>query len=95
MKKATQAGAVTRFAQIPNVGRAVAADFVRLGLHTPQELARCDPLALYRQLGALTGKRPDPCVLDTFIAACNFMRGNPAQPWYHYTPERKRRYPDL
>jgi hypothetical protein len=31
-------------------------------------------------------------VLDTFIAACEFMRGAPPTPWWHYTAQRKRRY---
>ena len=36
-----------------------------------------------------TGQRQDPCVLDTFMAATDFMRGAPAAPWWHYTPQRK------
>jgi hypothetical protein len=29
-------------------------------------------------------------VIDVFIAAVRFMAGEPAKPWWKYTPERKR-----
>jgi hypothetical protein len=35
---------------------------------------------LYQKLCAATGQRQDPCVLDTFMAATDFMRGAPAAP---------------
>lgn len=34
------------------------------------------------------GQRHDLCVLDTFLAAKDFMNGGPAQPWWHFTPLR-------
>ena len=51
--------------------------------------ARPGRLALYRRLCEATGQRQDPCVLDTFMAATDFMRGAPAAPWWKYTAERK------
>jgi pathogenicity locus Cdd1 protein len=75
---------------VPNVGKAVAADLRQLGIRTPQQLAGRDPYALYEKLNRLTGARHDPCLLDTFIAAVRFIDGAPAQPWWHYTAERKR-----
>ena len=76
--------------ELPNVGPAIAADFVRLGIRTPRELAGRDPYALYDELNRITGTRHDPCVLDTFISAVRFMEGAPAHPWWKYTAERKR-----
>jgi hypothetical protein len=75
---------------IPNVGKAMAADLRLLGIRTPRELTRRSPYALYDRLNRLTGMRHDPCVLDTFIAAVRFMQGAPVVPWWHYTAERKR-----
>ncbi len=75
---------------LPNVGPAIAADFVRLGIRAPRELAGRDPYALYDELNRITGRRHDPCLLDTFIAAVRFMDGAPARPWWKYTAERKR-----
>jgi hypothetical protein len=38
-----------------------------------------------------TGRRHDPCLLDTFIAAVRFMAEGPKKPWWAYSAERKRR----
>ncbi len=84
---------MTLLEDLPNVGPAIAADFVRLGIRTPRELVGRDPdfpYALYDELNRITGKRHDPCLLDTFIATVRFMEGAPARPWWKYTAERKR-----
>ena len=91
MAKALHADAVRRFTDIPNVGPATAGDFARLGLHAPMELASCDAFTLYRRLCDIDGVRHDPCVIDVFLAAVDFMRGAPARPWWAYTTERKAR----
>ncbi len=81
---------VTVLEDLPNVGRAVAADLRRIGIRAPRELAGRDPYALYAALNRATGMRHDPCLLDTFIAAVKFMDGAPARPWWAYTAQRKR-----
>ena len=84
-----------RLTDLPNVGPAMARDFVLMGFSHPGELAGADPLVLYRRLCGLTGQRQDPCVLDTFISVCRFLEGEEARPWWAYTGERKRLFPDL
>jgi len=81
---------MTALEDLPNVGPAIAADFIRLGIRAPRELAGRDPYALYAELNRVTGMRHDPCVLDTFISVVRFMDGAPARPWWKYTAERKR-----
>ncbi len=81
---------ISRLEDIPNVGPAVAAELRRLGIRSPGELPGRDPYALYDDLCRLTGRRHDPCLLDTFIAAVRFMEGGPKKPWWTYTAERKR-----
>ena len=49
-------------------------------------------MALYRALCERSGKRQDPCVLDTFMAATDFMRGAAPTPWWRYTAQRKQVY---
>lgn len=93
--KASHAAECTRLDQLPNIGPAMAADLRALGIHHPQALAEQDALVLYRTLCRLTGQRQDPCVLDTFMAATDFMRGAPPAPWWAYTAERKRLYGQL
>jgi hypothetical protein len=90
--KAASAQACHRLEQLPNVGPAIAADLRRIGVRLPADLRGRDPYALYQALCRATGKRQDPCVLDTFIAACDFMRGAAPAPWWRYTALRKQVY---
>lgn len=75
---------------LPNVGRAIAADLRAIGIRAPRDLRGRDPYALYDALNRATGARHDPCVLDTFIAAVRYVEGAPARPWWKYTAQRKR-----
>ena len=93
--KAASAADCQRLEQLPNIGPAMAGDLRALGIVHPQELARQDALALYRALCAHSGKRQDPCVLDTFMAATDFMRGAAPAPWWAYTAQRKQLYGEL
>ena len=74
---------------LPNIGKAMAADLQLLGIKQPQDLISCDPYQLYRDLCTKTKAHHDPCVLDVFISAVRFMQGEKPQPWWHYTTERK------
>ena len=75
--------------QIPNIGPAMAEDLRLMGIAQPQDLRGQDAFALYQKLCKLSGQRQDPCVLDTFMAAVDFMQGAAAAPWWHYTTRRK------
>src|SRR5262245_41043076 len=79
---------LTGLEQLPNVGPAVAGYLRRLGVTGPQDLVGRDPYAMYGELCRVTGRRLDPCLLDTFIAVVRFMAGGPARPWWAYTAER-------
>jgi hypothetical protein len=87
--KAREAADCHALEQLPNVGPSLAADLRSIGVAHPKELAHRDAFVLYQALCAKTGRRQDPCVLDTFMAATDFMRGAPAAPWWKYTPQRK------
>lgn len=90
--KAPSASACHRLEDLPNIGPAMAADLRALGITHPRELAHRDAFVLYQSLCALSGKRQDPCVLDTFMAATDFMRGAAPAPWWAYTAQRKLLY---
>ncbi|MFN6997986.1 MAG: helix-hairpin-helix domain-containing protein [Aquincola tertiaricarbonis] len=90
--KADCAAACQTLEQLPNIGPALAADLRLIGIHAPRDLVGRDAFVLYQALCAKTGKRQDPCVLDTFMAATDFMRGAPAAPWWTYTAQRKLLY---
>lgn len=91
--KAARAAECSVLEQVPNIGPAMAADLRMLGIEHPLALAKEDAHQLYRRLCDATGQRQDPCVLDTFLAAIDFMRGAEARPWWHYT-ETRRSHPD-
>lgn len=78
--------------QLPNIGPSLATDLRLVGIDHPSDLIGRDGFALYLALCAKTGLRHDPCVLDAFLAACDFMRGAPPTPWWHYSSLRKSRY---
>lgn len=92
LPKARSAEDCQALEQLPNVGPRTAADLRSIGVLHPRELAGRDALALYRQLCVRSGRRQDPCVLDTFMAATDFMRGAPPRPWWAYTQRRKALY---
>ena len=87
--KAASAAQCRTLEQLPNIGPALAADLRLIGIREPKDLRGKDAFVLYQRLCAATGERQDPCVLDTFMAATDFMRGAPAAPWWKYTPQRK------
>jgi hypothetical protein len=87
-KAATPADCTT-LEQLPNIGPSLAADLRLIGIQVPKDLRGKDAFVLYQKLCAATGQRQDPCVLDTFMAATDFMRGAPAAPWWAYTAQRK------
>ncbi len=75
---------------IPNVGKATAQDLLLLGIQCPQDLIGKDALQMFDELCTLTHQKHDPCVIDVFLAAVDFMEGAPKAPWWDYTPLRKR-----
>ncbi|MFT3822083.1 MAG: helix-hairpin-helix domain-containing protein [Rubrivivax sp.] len=94
-RKARHAAECRVLEQLPNIGPSLAADLrlLRLlGVLDPRELATRDAFVLYQSLCSITGCRQDPCVLDSFMAATDFMRGAEARPWWTYTAQRKTVY---
>ena len=80
---------VSKLTDLPNIGKAGAADLELLGINTPQDLIGHDPFEMYHTLCDITRQRHDPCVIDVFMSITRFMNGEDAKPWWDYTPERK------
>ena len=78
-----------RLGDLRNIGKAMLADFALLDIDSVEVLARCEPLELYDRLGALTGQRQDPCVLDTFVAAIHEARTGERLDWWVFSRARK------
>ena len=90
--KAASPADCTELEQLPNIGPSLAADLRLIGIARPSDLVGEDAFALYQRLCRATGARQDPCVLDTFMAATDFMDGATAAPWWAYTAARKARF---
>ena len=82
---------ISRLEELPNIGKAMAADLHIVGIENPGMLMGKDPLILYEKLCEITGKRHDPCVIDVFMSVVHFMDGGEPLPWWSFTDERKRR----
>ena len=80
---------VKQLTDLPNIGKASAADLRLLGIETPVQLLGRNPYEMYQTLCDKTGQRHDPCMLDVFISITRFMAGDDPQPWWFYTEERK------
>ncbi|MBC3928612.1 helix-hairpin-helix domain-containing protein [Undibacterium sp. CY21W] len=74
---------------LPNIGKAGAADLRLLGINAPADLVGQCPWQMYEKLCQLTGVRHDPCVIDVFMSVTAFMNGEPAKPWWEFTDARK------
>ncbi len=81
---------VSRLDALPNIGKAVSADLNLLGIDHPKQLIGSDPFKLYEDLCVITGQRQDPCLLDVFISAVDFMNGGDPQPWWAFSEQRKK-----
>ncbi len=81
-----------RLKELRGIGKSMLLDFELLGVANVADLARRDGFVLYKELEEKTGKRQDPCVLDTFRCAIAQAR-NPQLPreqcdWWWWSRER-------
>ena len=74
---------------LPNIGPAVAGMLMRLGIERPDDLRGQTADQLFRRLCEIDGRRHDPCLLDTFVAAVDHANGAPPRPWWYYSRLRK------
>lgn len=81
---------VSKLDKLPNIGKVMAADLLLIGIEHPQELIGKDPFKLYDVLCKMTKSQHDPCVIDVFMSAVDFMEGGEPRPWWSFTPERKK-----
>ena len=86
-----------RLRELISIGPAMLRDFDLLGIRSVRQLARQDPVRLYRKLcrvvGKQTGQKVDICCQDVFSAAVAQAR-NPLLPaeqcqWWYWSRQRK------
>lgn len=74
---------------LPNIGKANAAELQMAGIHQTEHLAKLDPLATYWALSKVMGHRLDPCVLYTLLSVQHFFRREEVLPWWKFTERGK------
>ena len=84
-----QSGPAEKLEDLPNIGKAIAADLRGIGIANPAQLLEQEPLAIYLKLGKQMGKRHDPCVLYTLMAARHFLLGGEKLSWWKFTESGK------
>lgn len=80
---------VTRLEDLPNIGKSIAADLRGLGILSPEQLSKHDPLETFEALALATGYRHDPCLLYTLLAVAHFQKTGEALPWWKFTAQGK------
>lgn len=76
--------------ELPNIGKAIAADLRAVGIMEPRQLAELAPLSVYIRLAGVMAERHDPCVLYTLLAARHFLDSGEALPWWQFTDQGRR-----
>ncbi len=84
-----------RLNDLISIGPAMLRDFELLGIRSMQQLARQNPVRLYRKLCRITGQQVDICCQDVFHAAVAQAR-DPLLPaeqcqWWYWSRQRKAR----
>lgn len=77
---------------IPNVGKATAGDLERIGIASLNDLKGADAVQLFEKLCTIDGKQHDPCTLDIFLSAIDYVTNGESKPWWEYSELRKTLY---
>jgi hypothetical protein len=81
---------VSSLKSLPNIGQAIVKYFQIIGIEHPQQLIGKNPFDLYNSLCKITEKKHDPCLIDVFMSAVDFMEGGEPKVWWEFTSERKK-----
>lgn len=82
---------VSKLDDLPNIGKKMTTYLELADINTPQSLIGQDAFEIYDKLCQKTGKRFDPCVIDVFMSAIDFMEGGEPSAWWEFTNRRKER----
>ena len=78
-----------KLTDLPNIGKAIAADLVAIGVQTPADLKGRDPLAVFNDLKPTMGHRHDPCVYYTLLSVQHFQETGESLPWWRFAAQGK------
>lgn len=76
---------VIKLTDLPNIGKTVAHDLMRIGITEPDQLKGQDPYYLYICFCKAFAEKQDPCMLDVLMSITDFMDGGEPRVWWDYT----------
>ena len=76
--------------ELPNIGKAIAADLVSIGICFPNDFDGRDALGIYNDLKEVMGRRHDPCVYYTLLSVKHFIESGESLPWWTFTVQGKK-----
>jgi DNA transformation protein len=79
----------TPLTELPNIGKAIAADLVSIGINSASDLVGRDSLAIFNALKEPMGLRHDPCVYYTLLSVQHFLITGDSLPWWKFTAQGK------
>jgi DNA transformation protein len=79
----------TPLTDLPNIGKAIAADLVSIGINSASDLVDHDSLAIFNGLRKPMGRRHDPCVYYTLLSVQHFLIEGDCLPWWKFTAQGK------
>ncbi|MBP6037828.1 MAG: mitomycin resistance protein [Candidatus Saccharimonas sp.] len=71
---------VSNLTTIPNVGEATARDLNRIGIFKVSDLKAADEVGLFETLCEIDGVKHDPCTLDVFMSAVDYVTNGTSKP---------------
>ena len=79
----------TPLTNLPNIGKAIAADLVSIGINSASDFVGRDPLEIFDALKGPMGYRHDPCVYYTLLSVQHFLIEGNTLPWWKFTAQGK------
>lgn len=79
----------TKLTDLPNIGNAIAADLMAIGICSPDDLKGQNSLKIFNKLKTVMGHRHDPCVYYTLLSVKHFIQTEESQPWWKFTAKGK------
>ncbi len=93
----SRAASVKSLTTIPGVGKSLAHDLIRIGIHQVSDLKGKDPEWLYEELCRVTGHRHDRCVLYAFRCAVYYASYTAHEParlkWWNWKDASRAKSP--
>lgn len=84
-------GAPERLTDLPNIGEAIAADLLAIGIRSPGDLQAKDAWAVFCELRNVMRHRHDPCVFYTLLSVNHYLTSGESLPWWKFTSQGKTR----